>query len=83
MLRLGNAVSSTLDLHSGFLQVDLEESSWSYTAFTTSFGQFMFKRMAQSLRNLPLTFKKLMKSLLLGLIGTSVFCILDDVIIAS
>ncbi len=91
MLRLGNlqslgdsnAVFSILDLHSGFFQVELEESSWPYTAFTICSGQFKFKRMTQGICNSPLKFQKLMKSLLLGLIGTSVFCILDDVIIAS
>lgn len=78
-----NTVFSTLDLHSGFFQVELEESSRPYTAFTTSSGQFAFKRMAMGLRNSPLTFMRLMNSVLAGLIGTSVFCYIDDVILAS
>ena len=78
-----NSVFSTLDLQSGFFQVELEESSRPYTAFTTSSGQYAFKRMAMGLRNSPLTFVRLMNSVLSGLLGDSVFCYLDDLIIAS
>ena len=78
-----NEVFSTIDLQSGFFQVELEERSRPYTAFTTSRGQYMFKRMAMGLRNSPLTFTRLMNSVLAGLMGNSVFCYLDDVIIAS
>lgn len=77
------SVFSTVDLQSGYFQVELEESSRPYTAFTTQSGQFMFKRMAQGLRNSPLTCCRLMNSILTGLIGKDVFCFLDDVIIAS
>ncbi len=78
-----NCVFSTIDLQSGFFQVDLEENSRQYTAFTTSTGQYAFKRMAMGLRNSPLTFMRLMTTVLSGLIGQSVYCYLDDVIIAS
>ena len=78
-----NEVFSTVDLQSGFFQVELTPSSRPYTAFTTSTGQYMFKRMAMGLRNSPLTFTRLMNSVLAGLMGNSVFCYLDDVIIAS
>ena len=78
-----NEVFSTVDLQSGFFQVELDENSRPYTAFTTSTGPYMFKRMAMGLRNSPLTFTRLMNSVLAGLMGNSVFCYLDDVIIAS
>ena len=78
-----NVVFSTLDLQSGFFQVELAENSRPYTAFTTASGQFMFKRMAQGLRNAPLTFQRLMQQVLSGILGKNVFCFLDDVIIAS
>ncbi len=77
-----NAVFSTLDLHSRFFQVELEESSRPCTAFTASSGQSILKSMAQGLRNIPLTFQRLMNSVLSGLISKSVLCFLDDVIIA-
>ena len=73
----------TLDLQSRFFQVELEESSLPYTACTTNSGQFMSKRMAQGLRNSPLTFQRLMNSVLFGFLGSQVFCFLDDVINAS
>ena len=78
-----NGVFSTLDLRSGFHQIELDHESRPYTAFTTSYGQYMFKRMAMGLRNAPLTFTRLMNSVLTGLLGNSVFCYLDDVIVAS
>ncbi len=61
-----NAVFSTLDLQSGFFEVELEESSRPYITFTISSGQFMFKRMAQGLRNSPLPFQSLMNSVLMS-----------------
>ena len=61
-------------------QEELEESFRPYTAFTTSSGQLMSKRLAQGLRNSPLTFQRMMNSVLSGLIGKNVFCFLDDVI---
>ena len=55
---LGNPymIFSTLDLQSGFFQVELQESSRPYPAFTTNSGHFMFKRMAQGLSNSRLPF---------------------------
>ena len=93
MPRLGDIIQSLgtynkrfsiVHLQSGFFQVGLEESSRPYIAFTTNSGHFMFKQMAQGLRNLvPLTFQRLMNSVLFGLLGKNVFCYLDDIIIAS
>ena len=40
----------------------------------------MFKRMAQGLRKSPLTFQRLINSVLSGLPGKHVFCFLDDII---
>ncbi len=57
-----DVVFSILDLRSGCFQVELKESSRPYTAFITSSGQFMLKRMDQRLRNSPLTFQRLINS---------------------
>ena len=73
-----NMMFSTLDLHLGLFLVELEESTLPYTAFTTNSGHFMFKRMAQGLRNSLLTFQRLMNSVLSGLLGKQVFWFLDD-----
>ena len=78
-----NMMFSTLDLHLGLFLVELEESTLPYTAFTTNSGHFMFKRMAQVLRNSHLTFQRLMNSFISGLLGKNVFCFLDDFTIAS
>ena len=64
-----NIMFSTLDLQSGFFQVELEESSRLNTTFTTNSGQFMFKHMEQGLRNSLLTFQRLRNSVLSGLLG--------------
>lgn len=78
-----DAIFSTPDLQSGFSQVELGELSRPYTVFTTNLIQFMFTRMAQGLRDSPLTFQRLMNSVLSELLGKHVFLLLDDVTIAS
>ena len=57
-----NTIFSTLYLQPRFFQVELEESSRPYNAFTTNSGQFMFKRMTHGLPNSTLTFQRLMSS---------------------
>jgi hypothetical protein len=74
---------STLDLASGYWQIDLEEHSKSKTAFITQDGLFEFNVMPFGLHNAPSTFQRAMQEVLRGLNWKFVLCYLDDVIIFS
>ncbi len=74
---------STLDLASGYWQIDLEESSKPLTAFVTQDGLFEFNKMAFGLHNAPATFQRAMLEVLRGLNWKTVLCYLDDIIIFS
>ena len=73
---------STMDLKSGFWQVEMSEKSWQYTAFTVgSMGIFEFLRMPYSLCNTPATFQQLMQNCLGELNLRYALIYLDDVIV--
>ncbi len=78
-----NRVFSTLDLASGYWQVELDAPSKQLTAFSTPSGHWQFKKMLFGISGAPLTFHRLINHVLQGLIGKSVFVFLDDVIIVS
>ena len=74
---------TSLDLASGYWQVELEEGSRSKSAFTTHRGLYEFTRMSFGLCNAPATFQRLMQRVLAGLEWDSCFVYLDDILIAS
>ena len=77
----GSKWFTTLDLISGYWQVELEPEHREKTAFCTQDGLFEFKVMPFGLCNAPATFQRLMDMVLLGLQWTSCLVYLDDVII--
>ena len=79
----GSELFSTLDLASGYWQVEVDPRDREKTAFTTHQGLFEFKVMPFGLCNGPSTFQRLMDSALNGLQWTICLIYLDDVIIFS
>ena len=75
---------STLDMKSGYHQVEIEEVHKPRTAFTVgTIGFFEYNRMPFGLTNAPATYQRLIQECLGDLNGTICLVYLDDVIIFS
>ena len=82
LANLGGAkVFSSIDLVSGYYQVPLDDSSKHLTAFSTHREHLQFEVMPFGLSNAPLTFVRLMQSVLGNM--KNVYCYLDDIILFS
>ena len=79
----GSKWFSTLDLISGYWQVEVSPEDQEKTAFTTPSGLFEFKVMPFGLCNAPATFQRLMDMVLAGMQWKSCLVYLDDVIIVG
>ena len=77
----GSRWFSTLDLASGYWQVELAKEDQHRTAFCTPSGLYEFKVMPFGLCNAPATFQRLMDLMLTGLQWSSCLVYLDDIII--
>uniref|UniRef100_A0A1X7TFY0 Reverse transcriptase domain-containing protein n=1 Tax=Amphimedon queenslandica TaxID=400682 RepID=A0A1X7TFY0_AMPQE len=77
----GSQWFTTLDLLSGYWQVEVEEEDREKTAFCTKEGLFHFNVMPFGLCNAPATFQRLMDMLLAGLLWEACLVYIDDVII--
>lgn len=74
---------STMDLCSGYWQVELEAQDKEKTAFSTGSGLYQFKVMPMGLTNAPPTFQRLMELVLHGLHWKECLIYLDDVLVFS
>ena len=78
----GSCIFSSLDLKSGYWQVEIEEESKKYTAFTLGpLGFFECNRMPFGATNAPATFQRLMESCLGDLNLNWCIIYLDDVVV--
>ena len=77
----GACYFSTLDLASGYWQVEVDSRDREKTRFATPFGLFQFRVMLFGLCNTPATFQRLMEQVLAGLHWTMCLIYLDDIII--
>ena len=77
----GSKWFSTLDLQSGYWQVEMVEEDKEKTAFATGIGLFHFHAMPFGLCNSPATFERLMERVLSGLHWQICLVFLDDIIV--
>ena len=76
-----DALEGTLDLASGYWQIDIDPRDSHKTAFFTRHGLFEHVRLAQGLCNAPATFQRVMHLVLRGLTWGRALVYLDDIII--
>ena len=72
---------STLDLISGYWQVEMSKEAQEKTAFSTPEGLFEFKVLPFGLCNAPATFQRLMDLVLSGLQWSACLVYMDDIIV--
>ena len=78
---VGASWFSTLDLKSGYHQVEMAEEDKEKTAFSYGQGLWHFKVLSFGLVNAPATFERLMERVLDGLLWKSALVYLDDVLV--
>lgn len=74
---------TTIDLASGFHQIQMNPRDASKTAFTVENGHYEFTRMPFGLKNAPATFQRVMDNVLGDLVGNVCLVYLDDIIVFS
>jgi len=79
----GEKLFSSLDLVSGYWQIELDSSSKEKSEFTTNWGLYEFNVMPFGLCGAPSTFQRLMETVLAGLQWYLCLVYLDDIIIFS
>lgn len=79
----GATVFTTLDLRSGYHQMDLAEEDRQKSAFICHRGLFEWNRLPFGLTNAPAQFQRLMNGILHDHLGRRAMVYLDDVVIYS
>lgn len=74
---------TTLDLASGFHQVEVDKRDVEKTAFSVENGHYEFLRMPFGLKNAPSTFQRVMDNVLREHIGVRCLVYMDDIIVFS
>jgi len=77
----GATYFSTLDLNSGYWQIQVHPKDVHKTAFISAYGLFEFTRMPFGLTNAPATFQRTMDVTLAGLKYNICLVYLDDIVV--
>lgn len=77
----GATLFTTLDLKTGYWQIEVAPCDRDKTAFTTKRGLYRFIRMPFGLTNAPSTFQRMMNGVLRGLTWLTCLVYLDDIVI--
>ena len=75
----GGKIFTKLDLCQGYLQLQLDEESFTYVTINTHQGFYSFKRLPFGIASVPAMLQKLMDTILQGL--CRVMCYIDDILI--
>jgi hypothetical protein len=79
----GKQFFTSLDLASGYYQIELDDNAKEKTAFVVENNLYHFTRMPFGVCNGPPTFQRLMNYVLRDRLGTKALVYLDDVLIFS
>ena len=79
----GQCFFTTLDLASGYWQIEMDEGSKEKTAFIVDNNLYEWNRLAFGLTNAPGTFQRLMNHVLRSVVGKFCLVYLDDIIVFS
>ena len=77
----GATVFTTLDLASGYWQVEVNPNDRPKTAFSTNSGHYQFVTMPMGLKGAPATFQRLMDLVMKGLKWDILLVYLDDILV--
>ena len=72
---------TSLDLVRGYYQLPLHEDSKKFTAFSTAYGHWQFKRLSFGLKNAPAVFQREMQRILNEFPKCKVIVYIDDILI--
>jgi hypothetical protein len=76
-----NMFMTTLDMATGYYQLEIDERDRHKTAFITKYGQFEHVKLAFGLCNSPATFSRVFQLVLQGLAWKECLAYLDDIIV--
>lgn len=79
----GARYSTSLDLQSGYHQIDLDSEETPKTAFRTPIGHFEFTVLPFGLTNAPATFQNVMNDMFSDMIDDFTVIYLDDILVYS
>ncbi|UYV83057.1 K02A2.6-like [Cordylochernes scorpioides] len=77
----GSRYFSTMDMRSGYWQIEVDDKDREKTAFITPDGLYEFNVMPFGLCNAPATFERMIDNVLRGLKWDMCLCYLDDIVI--